>query len=154
MEAILLSGEKMDTTKANQHGELRRNTHGILTFAGLVVCVVLTLLAGRDIIFGLVMATVYGSGLNIGRQVSMQIAQNVPRENRMPAMIIGPFVAAVIVGIITALILAAIQSAVDVAPAADDNLIASIVKAFFASTAALALACGVVARGWAGIVAD
>ncbi len=128
--------------------ELSKNRHGLVTIAGIVVCVLLALVAERDLIFGLVMGTVYSSGLGIGRQVSTQIRSNAPSENITPALIIGPIAAAIVVGIITALILSAIQGAVDVSPMEGDDIIATIVKSFFDSAAALAVAAGVVAGGW------
>ena len=128
---------------------LGKSRHGLVTIAGIIVCVLLALAADRAVLFGLVMATVFSSGLGIGRRVSAQIANNAPSENIMPAKIIGPLAAAVVVGIITALVLSAIQGAVDVAPAQGDDLIATIVKSFFDSAAALALAAGVIAGGWA-----
>lgn len=128
--------------------DLDKNRHGLVTVVGIVVCVLLSLLSGRDLIFGLVMGTVFSSGLGIGRRIISQIAANVPDENIMPAKIIGPLAGAIVVGIITALILSAIQGAVDVSPMEGDDFIAAIVKSFFDSTAALAVAAGVVAGGW------
>ncbi len=128
--------------------ELGKSKHGLATIAGIVVCVLLALVAGRDLIFGLVMGTVFTSGLGIGRRISAQIANNAPAENIMPAKIIGPLAGAVVVGIITALILSAIQGAVDVSPMEGDDIIAIVVKSFFDSAAALAVAAGVVVGGW------
>ena len=135
--------------------ELGKNRHGLVTIVGIVVCVVFALLAGRDIIFGLVMGTVYSSGLGIGRRVSEQIHSNVEGESVTPARIIGPLAAAIVVGIIITLILSAIQGAVDVNPMEGDDILATIVKSFFDSAAALAVAAGVVAGGWSyGQAAD
>ena len=139
----------MSETKDNQLQDLKRSKHGIVTVVGIVVCVVVALVAGRDLLFGLVMGTIFSSGLGIGRRVSAQIRSNAPNENITPALIIGPIAAAVVVGIITALILSAIQGAVDVSPMEGDDIIATIVKSFFDSAAALAVAAGVMAGGWA-----
>lgn len=128
--------------------DLDKSKHGLVTIVGIVVCVLLALLTGRDLVFGLVMGTVYTSGLGIGRRISMQIANNAPAENIMPAKIIGPLAGAVVVGIITALILSAIQGAVDISPMEGDDIIATIVKSFFDSAAALAVAAGVIVGGW------
>lgn len=129
--------------------DLSKNRHGLTTIAGFIVCVLLALVAGKGLLFGLVMGTVFTSGLGIGRRVSTQISLNAPSENIMPAKIIGPIAAAVVVGIITALILSAIQGAVDVSPVEGDDFVAAIVKSFFDSAAALAVAAGVIAGGWA-----
>lgn len=139
----------MNETKQNQLQDLHQNKHGLITVVGIIICVVLALAAGRDLIFGLVMGTVFTSGLGIGQRVSTQIRSNAPSENIGPALIIGPIAAAIVVGLITALILSAIQGAVDVSPAEGDDIIAVIVKSFFDSAAALAVAAGVIAGGWA-----
>ena len=128
--------------------ELSKNKHGLSTIAGIVVCVLLALLSGKGLVFGLVMGAVYSSGLGIGKQVVAQIRLNAPQENMGAAMIAGPIAAAIVVGVITALILGAIQGAVDVAPMEGDDIIATIVKSFFDSAAALAVAAGVVVGGW------
>ena len=131
----------------DQLQDLKRNKHGVVTVVGIIICVLVALVAGKDLLFGLVMGTIYSSGLGIGRRVSVQISSNAPAENLMPARIIGPIAAAVVVGIITALILSAIQGAVDVTPAEGDDFIAQIVKSFFDSAAALAVAAGVIVGG-------
>lgn len=134
---------------------LSKSRHGLSTIAGIIVCVLLALAAGKSLLFGLVMGTVYTSGLGIGRRISMQIAENAPADNIMPAKIIGPLAGAIVVGIITALVLGAIQSAVDVNPLEGDDAIATIVKSFFDSAAALAVAAGVIAGGWShGLASD
>lgn len=129
--------------------DLSKNRHGLATIVGIIVCVLLALVSGRDLLFGLVMGAVYSSGLGIGRRISTQISDNAPAENLMPAKIIGPLAGAVVVGIVTALILSVIQSAVDVSPLESDDIIATIVKSFFDSAAALAVAAGVIVGGWA-----
>lgn len=128
--------------------DLGKSKHGLVTIVGIVVCVLLALVTGRDLVFGLVMGTVFSSGLGIGRRISTQIAVNAPAENIMPAKIIGPLAGAVVVGIITAIIITAIQGAVDVSPMEGDDIIATIVKSFFDSAAALAVAAGVIVGGW------
>ncbi len=135
--------------------DLKKNRHGLVTIVGIIVCVLLALLTGRGFLFGLVMGTVFSSGLSIGRRIISQIKANAPEENIMAAKIAGPLAGAIVVGIITALILSAIQGAVDVTPVEGDDFIATIVKSFFDSAAALAVAAGVVAGGWAdGLAAD
>ena len=134
---------------AKELQDLGKNLHGVATIAGVVVCVLLALLAGRGLIFGLVMGTVYSSGLGIGQRVSAQIRSNAPSENIGPALIFGPIAAAIVVGLITTLILLAIQGAVDVSPLEGDDIIAVIVKSFFDSAAAIAVAGGVIVGGWA-----
>ncbi len=131
-----------------------KSSHGLVTILGIVFCVLLALMTGRDLLFGLVMGTVYSSGLGIGKRIIDQISANVTDESVMPAKIIGPLAGAIVVGIITALILSAIQGAVDVSPVEGDDFIATIVKSFFDSAAALAVAAGVVAGGWAGALAS
>lgn len=138
----------MSDSKHSQLQDLHQSKHGIITVAGIVICVVLALAAGRDLVFGLVMGTVFTSGMGIGQRVSTQIRSNAPSENIGPALIIGPIAAAIVVGLITALILSAIQGAVDVSPAEGDDIIAVIVKSFFDSAAALAVAAGVIAGAW------
>ncbi|MCY3778706.1 MAG: hypothetical protein OXG78_00225 [Chloroflexi bacterium] len=145
-----MSGQAKD-----QHQELRKSRHGIATAAGIAFFIAFGLVARNDLLFGLVMATIFSSGLGIGRRISTQIADNAPSENLMPAKIIGPLAGAVVVGIITALILSAIQNAVDVSPMEGDDIIATIVKSFFDSTAALAVAAGVIVGGWVhGMASD
>lgn len=135
--------------------DLIKSRHGLVTIAGIVICVLLALLTGRDLLFGLVMGTVFSSGLGIGKRIIAQISANAPAENIMPAKIIGPVAGAIVVGVITALILSAIQGAVDVSPMEGDDFIATIVKSFFDSAAALAVAAGVVAGAWAdGLASD
>lgn len=128
--------------------ELGKNRHGLVTIGGIVVCVILALVAGRDLLFGLVMGTVLSSGMNLGRHIAKQIAANAPQENQTAANIAGILISAIIVGVITAIVLGAIQGAVDVSPMEGDDIIATIVKSFFDSAAALAVAAGVVAGGW------
>lgn len=128
--------------------ELSKNRHGLVTIAGIVICVLLALVSGKGLVFGLVMGTVYSSGINLGRHIVKQIKANAPAEHLTPAILFGNFIAAVIVGIIIALILSAIHGAVDVSPVEGDDIIATIVKSFFDSAAALAVAAGVVVGGW------
>lgn len=145
----------MDADSEKGMQEAIKSRHGIVTIAGIVICVLLALLTGRDLLFGLVMGTVFSSGLGIGRRIISQIKANAPADNIMPAKIIGPLAGAVVVGFITALILSAIQGAVNVSPMEGDDFIATIVKSFFDSAAALAVAAGVVAGGWAdGLASD
>lgn len=139
----------MREDKGTNGHDVKKHRHGLVTIIGIVICVLLALLTGRDLLFGLVMGTVFSSGLGIGRRIIVQISANAPDENIAAAKIFGPLAGAIVVGIITALILSAIQGAVDVSPMEGDDFIATIVKSFFDSAAALAVAAGVVAGGWA-----
>lgn len=128
--------------------DLGKNRHGVATIAGVVLCVLLALVAGRDVLYGLVMGTVLSSGLGIGRQIASQITGNVPEENFTAAILVGPFVGGIIVGVITAIILSLIQGAIDVVPVEGDDTIARIVKYFFDSGAAVAVGAGAILGGW------
>ncbi len=128
--------------------ELSKNRHGLFTIGSLVVCVLLALIFGRSLIFGLVMGTVMASGMNLGRHIAGQIAASAPAEHKTAANIAGILISAIIVGIIITFVLSAIQGAVDVSPVEGDDIIATIVKSFFDSAAALAVAAGVVVGGW------
>ena len=127
----------MDETKKDSTQELRHNTHGIATALGVLVCIVFGLVTRNDLLFGLVMATVYGSGLNAGKKIAQALSQQ-GQGNFLPAKII----AAIVVGIIAALIISVIQGLVDVSPMADDHFLVTIIKHFFDSYAALAVGAG------------
>ena len=127
----------MSEEARNQIQDFRNSKQGIATAVGLVVCIAYGLVARNDLLFGLVMATVYGSGLNAGLRIFKQLAAKGHSES-LPAKII----AGVAVGIVAALIIAVVQGAVDVAPMEDDNIIIQIIKLFFDNTAATALGIG------------
>ena len=137
----------MSTDSAKAHQGLKKNQHGLVVITGIIIWAVLGLLLRGDLIFGLVMGTVYSSGLNLGGNIAKQIAANAPAEHLMPAKLFGSVISAIIVAVITFVILSIIQGAIDVSPAEGDNIITSIVKSFFDGTAALAVGTGVVAGG-------
>ena len=58
----------MSETKHNQLQDLQRSKHGIITVVGIIICVLLALATGRDLLFGLVMGTIFSSGMGIGRR--------------------------------------------------------------------------------------
>lgn len=120
-----------------QHQELKENRHGIATAAGIVICIAYGLLARDDLLFGLVMATVYGSGMNAGLRISKKLLEG-GQGNALPARI----VAAIVVGVIGAVVISIVQGIAPVAPAEGDNIIVAIIKHFFNSSAALALGIG------------
>ena len=132
----------MSENTENQHQSFRDNKHGIATAVGVVVCIVIGLITRNDLLFGLVMGTVFGSGMNLGVKISGQLAEKAP-NNLLPAKI----VAAIAVGIVTALVLSIINGAVDLAPMEGDNILITIVKHFFDNTAATAMAAGVLVAG-------
>lgn len=136
----------MSEEKKDPHQDLRNNRH-VVTAAGFVVITVIGLLARGDLIFGLVMGTIFSSGLNLGGHIAKQIAANAPAEHMMPAKLFGSAISAIIVAGITLVILSIIQGAIDVSPAEGDDIIATIVKFFFDSAASLAVGAGVLAGG-------
>ncbi|MCY4073585.1 MAG: hypothetical protein OXG60_20025 [Chloroflexi bacterium] len=127
----------MSEETTNQHQEIKDNRHGIATAAGIVICIVYGLLARNDLLFGLVMATVYGSGMNAGVRISKKLLEG-DQGNALPARVIS----AVVVGIIGAVIISIVQGIAPVAPAEGDNIIVAIIKHFFDNSAALALGIG------------
>ncbi|MDE2820856.1 MAG: hypothetical protein OXI40_14080 [Chloroflexota bacterium] len=137
----------MSEANKDPHQELKDNKHGIITIAGVAVCVVVGLLMRNDLLFGLVMGTVFTSGLNLGGHIAKQIAANAPAEHLMPAKLFGSAISAIIVAAIILVILSIIQGAIDVSPAEGDDIIATIVKSFFDSAASLAVGAGVLAGG-------
>ncbi len=127
----------MSEKAKDQHQDWRENKLGIATAVGLVVCVAYGLVARNDLLFGLVMAIVYGSGLNAGKRIQAKLVER-DQGDSLPAQII----AAIVVGIVAALIIAVVQGAVDVSPMNDDNIIIQIVKLFFDNSAATAVGIG------------
>ena len=127
----------MSEETKDQHRELKDNRHGVATAAGIVICIVYGLLARNDLLFGLVMATVYGSGMNAGLRISKKMLEG-DQGNALPARVI----AAIVVGIVAAVIISIVGGIVPVAPAEGDNVIVALIKHFFDSSAALALGIG------------
>jgi len=129
----------MSNNGKDEHAVVKDNRHGIVTIIGLVVWVAIGLVVRNDLLFGLVMGTVFTSGLGAGRKISEQLAgQEMQAGTLMPAKII----AAIVTGIIAAIIIAVIQSVVDVSPMEGDNIIIQIVKHFFDMGASVAVATG------------
>ena len=141
----------MNEEKQKGLQDLAQSKHGLYTIAGLVVAVIIGLILRNDAIFGLVMGTVYISGLRAGRTVITQIELNAPEEGMQPAKLVGPVVAAVIAGIIAMVIISVIRGAVgeeSFAIIPEDNIIVQIVKHFFDHGAAFAVAIGLVVGAW------
>lgn len=132
----------MSENMNEEHKDLRGNRHGIATVIGLVLCVLYGLVARNDLVFGLVMGTVFVSVLKAGVIVNTQIAANAPEEHAAIAKVVGSIVAAAIAGIIVSVILAVVNGAVDMSHLESDNIIITIVKHFFDSSAALAVGAG------------
>lgn len=132
----------MSEKTKDQHRDLRDNKHFIATKIGLAVCVVYGLIARNDLLFGLAMGTIFISVMKAGVIVNTQIAANAPVEHAAIAKVAGSIVAAAIAGIIAAIILAVVNGAVDMSQLETDNIIITIVKHFFDSSAALAVGAG------------
>ena len=68
-------------TRKRDCNELSKSKHGLVRpLSGIVVCVLLALLAaGKSLLFGLVMGTVYSSGLGIGGRVCQADTRATPR---------------------------------------------------------------------------
>ncbi|MCY3716348.1 MAG: hypothetical protein OXG92_07765 [Chloroflexi bacterium] len=119
--------------KANDaHTDLRNNQHGIITIVAVVVAAAAGLLLRNDLLFGLVMGTIYLSSFRAGPKVATAIAENT-EESQAPAHIIGSIVAGIVASAIAAVILLIIRSLVGEAinVTADDNIIVQIIKHFF-----------------------
>ena len=121
---------------------VRDNSHGMVTIIGLVVWVAIGLVVRNDLLFGLVMGTVFISGLGAGRKISEQLAdQEMQAGTLMPAKIIAAIVTGIVVAIIIALIRGFIGESIN--PMEGDNAIIQIVKHFFDMWASVAVATGV-----------
>ena len=132
----------MSENTEDQHKDLRDNKHGIATIVGLVICVVYGLIARNDLLFGLVMGTIFISVMKAGVIVNTRVAANAREEHIAIAKVVGSIVAAAIAGIIATIILTVVNSAVDMTHLETDNIIITIVKHFFDSSAALAVGAG------------
>ena len=127
----------MSEEARNQFQDFRNSKQGIATAVGLVVCIAYGLVARNDLLFGLVMATVYGSGLYAGKRIQAKLVER-DQGDSLPAKII----AAIAVSIVASLIIAIVQGSGAVTPMADDNIIVQIIKLFFDNTASTALGIG------------
>ena len=65
----------MSEETKDQHQELKDNRQGIATAAGVVIFIAFGLIVRNDLLFGLVMATVYGSGMNAGVRMSTKLLE-------------------------------------------------------------------------------
>ena len=123
--------------------EVKKNMHGMLSIGGLIVCALLGMLTRGDVLFGLVMGTVFISGLRPGKQVAAAIKENAG-ENLQPARLFGIPIAAIITGVIASVIIAVIRAVAGegIAVVPEDNVVVQIIKHFFDPTAAVAVAAG------------
>lgn len=136
-----------DSAHQDAHEALKKLQHGPMTLVGIIVCAVLGFALRGDLVFGLVMGTVFASSMNLGGHIGGQIAANAPSEHLLPAKLFGSLISAIIVALIIFFILSIIQSAIDVSPAEGDNIITSIVKSFFDRAASVAVGAGVLVGG-------
>ncbi|MCY4147332.1 MAG: hypothetical protein OXE95_10930 [Chloroflexi bacterium] len=122
----------MTEKTTDAHTNFRNNQHGIMTIIGLVVTAAAGLLLRNDLLFGLVMGTIYLSSFRAGPRVAIAIAENA-EESQAPAHIIGSIVAGIVSGVIAAVILFIVRSVVGdgINVTADDNIIVQIIKRFF-----------------------
>ena len=127
----------MSEDAKNQLQELRHNKVGLATIVGVAFFVAYGAAASADLLLGLVLATVYGSGLNAGRVILKRLTE-AGHGDALPAKII----AAIAVGIVTGLIISLVQGTGLVTPMEDDNIIVTIIKRFFDNNAAFALGIG------------
>ncbi|MCY4465034.1 MAG: hypothetical protein OXE46_05825 [Chloroflexi bacterium] len=122
----------MTENTKDAHADLRQHSHGIMTITALVIVAIAGLVTRNDLLFGLVMGTIYLSSFRAGPKVATQIAENA-KEAQAPAHIVGSIVAGIVAGLIAAVILFIIRSAVgdgiNVTP--EDNIIVQIIKHFF-----------------------
>ena len=121
---------------------MKDNRQGIVFIVSVIVVVAVSLLAGRGLLFGLVMATVFHSGLTTGSKISEALAKNAP-DYTLPGKIVG----AIVVGIITAVIITVIRGVVgeSINVMAEDNIIIQVIKYFFDMNASIAVGAGALA---------
>ena len=124
---------------------MKDNSHGIVTLIGLIVAVAVSLLAGRDLLFGLVMGTIFISGLGAGRKIAAALAENAP-DHAVPGKIVGAIVTGIIAAGIIAVIRAVVGESINVMEG--DNIIIQIVKYFFDTSASLAVGVGALVGGF------
>ncbi len=144
----------MSEEKSDSHeglAELSKNKHGIYTIAGLICGAIAGLLLRGDLLFGLVMGTVYISSLGAGRKTITAIEANAPAEHIQPARVFGTIIAAIIAGIVASIIIAVIRGLVgdeSMAVIPEDNVIVQIVKHFFDYSAPVAVGIGLLVGAW------
>ncbi|MCY3778707.1 MAG: hypothetical protein OXG78_00230 [Chloroflexi bacterium] len=125
------------------HQEVSKNRHGIATAAGIAFCIAFGLVTRNDLLFGLVMASVYGAGMKAGVKISQMIDKN-QEGPAVPAKITGQIAFAILVG----LIIAVVQGTGAVTPMQDDNIIIAIIKHFFDLHAAVLAGIGALVGGY------
>jgi len=118
---------------------MKDNSHGIATLIGIIVAVAVSLLAGKDLLFGLVMGTIFISGLGAGRKIATALAENAP-DHAVPGKIVGAIVTGIIAAGIIAVIRAVVGESINVMEG--DNIIIQIVKYFFDASASAAVGFG------------
>ncbi len=123
--------------------DLRKNKHGIATALGMAVCIAIGLVSRNDLLFGLVMAAVFGSGMKVGVKISQAVEKN-QEGPAVPVKITGMIVFTVIVG----LVIAVVQGTGAVSPMEDDNIIITIIKHFFDFNAAVIVGIGALVGGY------
>jgi hypothetical protein len=133
----------MSADLKDAHREASKNQHGIATVLGAVLCIAFALITRNDLLFGLVMATVYGSGMKAGVKISQTIDKN-QEGPAVPAKITGQIAFGILVG----LIIAVVNGAGVVTPMADDNIIVTIIKHFFDLHAAVFVTIGALVGGY------
>ena len=127
----------MSEETKDQHQELKDNRHGIATVVGMVVFIGFGLGSRNDVLFGLVMATVYLIGMNISVRIPRKF-EGSGRGNLTPAR----FVGALTFGIVVALVVASVLAIVDPLSIEGDNFITTIIKHLFDHTTSIALIIG------------
>ncbi len=130
----------MSENMKDQHQDLRKNKHGIATAAGVALCIVYGLAARNDLLFGLVLATVYLFSMNVAVRMCKKFAGR-GRGKLTPVRFIG----ALAVGVVAALIVAVVLAIVDPLSIEGDNIIITIIRHFFDSETTIAFAAGWVA---------
>ncbi len=123
--------------------EASKNRHGIATALGAVLCIAFGLVTRNDLLFGLVMATVYGAGMQAGVRISQTIGKN-QEGPAVPAKITGQIAFGILVG----LAIAVVEGTGAVTPMEGDNIIITIIKHFFDLHAAVFVTIGALVGGY------
>ena len=136
----------MSENPKDAHAGLRDNPHALMSILALVVAVVAGLVLRNDLLFGLVMATVFMSSYRGGPRVAQQIAENAPEEHAGHAHSWGSVIAGIVTAIVASIIVAVVVGLVgaeSMAAQEGDNVIIQIVKHFFDSWAPIAAGLGI-----------
>ena len=123
--------------------EASKNRHGIATALGAVLCIAFGLVTRNDLLFGLVMTTVYGAGMQAGVRISQTIGKN-QEGPAVPAKITGQIAFGILVG----LAIAVVEGTGAVTPMEGDNIIITIIKHFFDLHAAVFVTIGALVGGY------